>query len=80
MADMVNHPDHYNQQVPGIECIEVVKWFGFVAGNAMKYLWRAGAKTGVSKLEDLRKAQWYINYAIAEEEERLASTKAGAKR
>jgi hypothetical protein len=74
MADPVNHPDHYNA-VPGIECIDVVKYLGFVVGNAMKYLWRCGKKPSASKLEDLRKARWYIDYAIAEEEEALASTK-----
>ena len=34
----------------------------FCRGNAMKYLWRAGAKG--AELEDLRKARWYIDREI----------------
>jgi hypothetical protein len=35
---------------------------GFNVGNAMKYLWRAGLKG--DRLEDLRKAAWYVNREI----------------
>lgn len=63
-SDPVNHPTHYTDVVPGIECIEVVKHFSFTRGNAIKYLWRAGAKGDV--VEDLRKAVWYIESEIAE--------------
>lgn len=59
--EKVNHPDHY-QVVPGIECIDVVEHFSFNRGNAIKYLWRAGAKADV--VEDLRKAIWYIQREI----------------
>lgn len=70
MSDNVNHPSHYNQ-VQGIECIEVVKHFDFVIGNAIKYLWRLGHKGGGDqRLEDLKKARWYLDYAIKEEEQR----------
>lgn len=62
MSDTVNHPEHY-QQVPGIECIDVVEHFSFLRGNAIKYLWRAGAKGDT--VEDLRKAVWYIEREIA---------------
>ena len=64
MADQVNHPEHYNK-LP-IECIEVVKHFDFLIGNAIKYLWRCGGKG--KKLEDLKKARWYVDYAINETE------------
>jgi hypothetical protein len=60
--DTVNHPPHYNQHPSGIECIQVVEWFNFNLGNAIKYIWRAGDKGG---LEDLKKARWYINREIA---------------
>lgn len=53
----VDHPSHY-QNVPGIECIEVVERLSFNIGNAIKYLWRAGEKG--NKAEDLRKAAWYL--------------------
>jgi hypothetical protein len=34
----------------------------FCLGNAVKYIWRAGLKGGT--VEDLRKAQWYIEREI----------------
>ena len=64
--ETVNHPAHYNQ-IAGIECIDVVKHFDFVIGCIIKYVWRAGLKQSTSKLEDLEKAKWYIEYAIAQE-------------
>lgn len=60
-TERVNHPSHYNG-VPGIECIDVVEHFSFVRGNAIKYLWRAGAKGDL--VEDLEKAKWYIQREI----------------
>ena len=69
-SDNVNHPSHYNQ-VPGVECIEVVKHFDFVIGNAIKYLFRCGHKSSSTRLEDLRKSRWYIDYAIKEEESKI---------
>lgn len=59
--ERVDHPAHYND-VPGIECIDVVEHFTFNRGNAIKYLWRAGAKGDV--LEDLKKARWYVTREI----------------
>lgn len=64
-TDLVNHPPHYEGTVPGIECIEVVQHFAFCRGNAIKYLWRAGAKEGSDEVQDLRKAIWYIEREIA---------------
>lgn len=58
----VHHPDHYNQ-IPGIECIEVVRHMNFNRGNAVKYIWRAGAKG--DEVEDLEKARWYLDDEIA---------------
>lgn len=63
--DMVNHPPHYNKA--GIETIQAIKAMtdkGFeyyLQGNIMKYLWRYRYKNGV---EDLYKAQWYLNELI----------------
>ena len=72
MSDAVDHPSHYTSVVPGIECIEVTEHFGFLRGNAIKYLWRAGAKGDA--LEDLRKARWYVDREI----ETLEKARAGA--
>jgi hypothetical protein len=67
MSDPVNHPQHYTQG--GIECIDALDaattgLIGIDAvctANAIKYLWRWKFKNGV---EDLKKAQWYINRLI----------------
>ncbi len=66
MSDVVNHPSHYTQGK--IECIEAIEealgaegFKGYCTGNAIKYLWRWQHKNGV---EDLKKAQWYINRLI----------------
>lgn len=56
--DMVNSPSHYTGPVPGIECIDVTRHFSLLRGTAIKYLWRADYKN--NKVEDLKKAIWYI--------------------
>lgn len=66
----VNHPTYYNQ-IPGIECIDVVKYFDFVLGNIIKYVWRAGLKQSTNKLEDLEKAKWYLECEIKQETAKL---------
>lgn len=63
MSDVVNHPSHYTEIVPGIECIQVTEHFNFNRGNAIKYVWRAGAKG--NEIEDLKKARWYLDREIA---------------
>lgn len=62
-TDPVNHPPHYTHG--GIETIDVIEaWsLGFCLGNAVKYISRAGHKG--SRLEDLKKARWYIEREIA---------------
>lgn len=67
MADAIN-PSHYKQGK--VECIDAlesatVNKTGLEAvcvANVIKYLWRYEAKNG---LEDVRKAQWYLNKLIA---------------
>ena len=61
VGEAVDHPPHYGQ-VPGIECIQVVRWFDFNRGNAIKYIWRAGHKG--HEIEDLEKAIWYLQDEI----------------
>lgn len=63
MGDIVNHPEHYNA-IAGVECIDVVEHMTFNAGNAVKYLWRAGLKPGTDTVTDLRKAAWYVQREI----------------
>lgn len=62
--DPIHKPDHYTW-VPEIECLDVVKWFPFCSGNAIKYIWRCGRKGGEQEaLDDLRKAIFYLNREI----------------
>ena len=60
--DPVNNPAHYT--VGGIETIDFIeaKKLGYNLGNVVKYLTRADHKG--NKLEDLRKAQWYLKREI----------------
>ena len=71
--DMVNHPKHYKAK-NGLEVIDVIEAFtanlsGYEAthtGNVIKYICRWKEKNG---LEDLKKAQWYLNRLIKNIEE-----------
>ena len=61
-ADPVNNPTHYT--VGGIETIDFIeaKKLGYNLGNVVKYITRADHKS--NKLQDLRKAQWYLEREI----------------
>jgi hypothetical protein len=66
--DPVNRPTHYTQG--GIECIDAIEasmseesFRGFLKGNILKYVWRYENKNGI---QDLKKAQWYLNKLIGE--------------
>lgn len=61
--DLINHPSHYTSHPSGIECIQITEHFNFNLSNAIKYIWRSSLKGNV--LENLRKAQFYINREIA---------------
>ena len=61
--DAVNHPSHYTGHSTEIECIMFTRNMSFDAGNAFKYIWRAGEKDDIA--QDLNKALWYIDDAVA---------------
>ena len=67
--DLVNSPPHYNQQK--VECIDAIQsatddgFEFYLQGNILKYIWRYRYKNGV---EDLQKAQWYLNKLIGVKE------------
>jgi hypothetical protein len=70
IVDNVNSPSHYGQGK--IEAIEYISDFltkeeyqGYLRGNIAKYLHRFPYKNGI---EDLRKAQWYLERLIQEVE------------
>lgn len=66
MKDNVN-PQHYKNGK--IECIDALEaatigksgYEGFLVSNIIKYLWRYENKNGI---EDVKKAQWYLNKLI----------------
>lgn len=71
---VINHPPHYT--AGKVECIDALEAAttglkgieAVCTANAIKYLWRWKYKNGV---QDLQKAQWYINnlIAVCEEQE-----------
>lgn len=60
--DAVNHPAHY--KTGGIETIDFIeaKNLNYHLGNVVKYITRADHKG--DRLENLKKAQWYLNREI----------------
>ena len=60
--DNVNHPAHY--KTGGIETIDFIeaKGLNYHLGNVVKYITRADHKG--DRLENLKKAQWYLNREI----------------
>lgn len=80
MADVINHPQHYT--LGKIEVIDFIedKGLNFNLGNVVKYVARAGHKKSSGKsmdakaLEDLKKAQWYLNREIATRESMKTKT------
>lgn len=65
MNDNINHPKHYEDAGYLVQPIDVCQELPFCLGNAVKYLCRAGNKEGCPELEDLKKAQWYLNRQLA---------------
>ena len=61
-SELVNHPKHYNQGK--IEVIDaIVDWeLDFIEGNVIKYVARSQHKS--SRVGDLKKARWYLDYLI----------------
>ena len=62
--EAVNHPEHYGGDDNPYEAIKVIEaWeLGFNLGNTVKYISRAGKKG--DRLEDLKKAKWYLDREI----------------
>jgi hypothetical protein len=63
--DVVNNPKHYNVGLEPIEAIESWK-LGYNLGNVIKYVARADHKG--KRLEDLKKARWYLDREINKNE------------
>ena len=78
MSDPIN-PDHYTDG--GIETIEYIRakmskeeFYGYIKGNAMKYISRVDKKSDklLDKIQDLKKAQWYIDRMVQVHQEEIA--------
>ncbi len=76
--DDVDRPQHYAGT--NIEVIDYIedKGLGFCLGNVVKYVSRAGRKHSEGKtdkeneIQDLKKAEWYLERRIYELEEGIA--------
>lgn len=69
--DNINHPTHYNHG--GIETLDYIKakaphYESYAIGNIIKYVSRYQHKNG---LEDLKKAQFYLNDLVEEMEKNV---------
>lgn len=64
--ETVNHPEYYGGEDNTYEAIKVIDaWgLGFCLGNVVKYISRAGKKSSDTKIQDLKKAAWYLDHEI----------------
>lgn len=72
IEDNITNPKHYKLIGLDIEAIDVIKsilgsekFEGYCRGNVIKYILRADSKNGI---EDLKKAQVYLNWEILSKE------------
>ena len=64
LNDPIN-PQHYSSGFSnGAEVIDITENLPFNTGNAIKYLARAGRKDPSKHIEDLNKAEWYVQREI----------------
>lgn len=57
------NPKHY-QMDNGFQVIDLTSQLDFCSGNVVKYVARAGKKSGESVLDDLCKAEYYLRRLI----------------
>jgi len=67
--DVIN-PDHYKTEINGqpVQAVDVIEAFFFEDAHlsqAFKYMSRAGKKPTSSYSEDIEKAKWWLERAIA---------------
>lgn len=67
MTEKAAHPNHYNAHPSGVEARLLIEHLGFNVGTSLKYLLRAGLKTGEALDDDIDKAIVYLLF----EEERI---------
>lgn len=64
-TDQVTHPSHYAALNP--EPITFIRDKDYLAGSALKYIFRAGHKNGADESIDMGKAAWYLRELVAEQ-------------
>ena len=73
--DPIERPSHYD--LGGFQAIDVIEAMGcgeeFCIGNAVKYVLRAGRKGGETKLQDIKKARWYLDRYITSMERAVSN-------
>lgn len=69
MSERVDRPKHYTRHPSGVECITITEHMNFNLGNVIKYVWRADEKG--ERIEDLKKAAWYLNREIERRTSRI---------
>jgi hypothetical protein len=74
MQEKINHPQPYGGDNT-YEAIKVIEHYNldFHLGNVLKYILRADKKG--NELEDLKKAQWYVNELVAFVEKQSVNSK-----
>jgi hypothetical protein len=61
------NPKHYSSLGEYSAVHVIQKWkLGFLTGNALKYIQRAGKKPGETEVVDLKKAIWYLQRRVFE--------------
>ncbi len=72
MDEEVNSPAHYGGEDSPLEHVKVavaLEWHrNAFLYNATKYLWRLGRKKRAAVIPDMKKARWYLDKAIEQEE------------
>ena len=76
MKNNIDHPEHYGGKDNPYEAIKVIEAWGldFHLGNIVKYISRAGKKH-TDILEDMKKAQWYLDRWIQYKEKQCQKQK-----
>lgn len=66
--EMVNHPEHYGGEGNPYEVVKIAEGTGLDKDaylfNVLKYIVRAGKKDPNKEIEDLKKAQFYLQRRI----------------